>query len=344
MKRYLSTFEGVNAWISSVKPKHSFSGNSRDDWSQWRGIFAVEMKKLLGPEPKRVPLDVEVIYRKDCGEHYREKIIYNTEAWSSQTAFVLIPKNWVTVRNLPAVLAAHGHNEMGKNALVGLDLDENEWSDCHNAFALKFVKAGFVVIAPDWRGFGERSSPEDWVVMPHRDPCDANYEAEGYRGFHLLNLDVMDGMRTIDYLISRPEVDADRIGCAGLSFGGTMTTYLAAFDERIKVACISGYLSTLAEAMNEHDCGNFCGSQYMPGLYTIGDIPDVAGLIAPRPLIIEMGEKDVGFIISDQLKAYDHLSAIYNAAGASENLQKDHFPGAHEFNGKDSIEFFSKFL
>jgi hypothetical protein len=96
----------------------------------------------------------------------------------------------------------------------------------------------------------------------------------------------------------------------GKSYGGTMTTYTAALDDRIKAACVSGYLSTLDDAMSRRGLGNYCGAQYLPGLLEWGDIPDVVGLIAPRPLLIEAGERDTCFVFPDTTKAYERLAKI----------------------------------
>jgi dienelactone hydrolase len=152
-------------------------------------------------------------------------------------------------------------------------------------------------------------------------------------------------MRCVDYLQSRPEVDPDRLGIGGLSFGGTMTTYLAALEPRLKVACISGYVSTVkGDAITMRGKGNFCGAQYMPGLLTIGDIPEVAGLIAPKPLCVEMGEEDQCFVIDDAKAAYAQVERIYAAAGASDHLIGDVFPGGHEWSGRESFPWFERWL
>jgi dienelactone hydrolase len=169
--------------------------------------------------------------------------------------------------------------------------------------------------------------------------------AQGYLGQHFLALQIWDGMRTVDYLASRPEVDPDRLGVGGLSFGGTMTTYLAALEPRLKVACISGYVSTVKnDAITMRGKGNFCGAQYMPGLLTIGDIPEVAGLIAPKPLICEMGTEDQCFVIADAKAGFARVKAIYEAAGAGDRIDCDIFEGGHQWSGAKSFPWFEKWL
>jgi dienelactone hydrolase len=202
---------------------------------------------------------------------------------------------------------------------------------------------GYVVIAPDWRSFGERSSPVEWT-RPGRDGCNVTYLAYGYQGYHLLALQIFDGMRTIDYLQTLPEVDPKRIGCVGLSFGGTMTTYLTALDSRIKVACVSGYLSSLDDALSMRGLANVCGSQYMPGLAKYGDISDVGALLAPKPLVVEMGERDDCFVIDDMKAAYDRVTRAYEALGCADKIVCDVHQGEHRWSGSVAYDWFDKWL
>lgn len=340
-KRYLSPYDTVQGWMQKTKPELAFDGETVDEWRAWRRKFRSKLLRFLGDMPQDVPLHAEVISREDMGDYIREKVIYNTEAFASVPAFVLVPKDLKRGEKRPGILAAHGHG-IGKNPLVGLDADEKPHEDYQKKLAVQFVKRGYVVIAPDFRGFGERMSPEDWVRKT-RDKCNVNYMAEGYRGHQFLALQIWDGLRTLDYLQSRKEVDGKRLGCVGVSFGGTMTTYLAALDRRIRCACVSGYISTIRKGAMPGRA-NFCGAQYMPGLLTIGDIPDVAGLIAPRPLVVEMGEEDRGFLINDAERAFRQLSKIYRAADAREMLVKNRFAGGHEFSGRKCLDVFDAHL
>ena len=128
-------------------------------------------------------------------------------------------------------------------------------------------------------------------------------------GMNLTALNAWDDMRGIDYLASRPEVDSIRIGCIGLSFGGTRSTYLAAVDERVKAAAVVCYLTTFKQyALTQ---GNFCGSQFVPGILKYAEVADLCGLVAPRPLLIEAGIQDGGFPIEATREAYAHLEHIY---------------------------------
>ncbi|MGQ9731527.1 MAG: alpha/beta hydrolase family protein [Candidatus Zipacnadales bacterium] len=344
--RYLSPYESAVAWIANETSALSFDGSTKQDWRRWRKAFERRLRELLGPFPALVPLEPEVVETVDCGDHRREKVFFNSEKYATVAAYVLVPKDLRSGERRPGILAAHGHGR-GKADICGVCDTDNERAHITSLnydYAHQFARRGYVVVAPDWRGFGERRSPDEWV-RPNRDPCNVNYMAMGYLGYHLLALQIWDGMRTVDYLQSRPEVDPDRLGVGGLSFGGTMTTYLAALDPRLKVACISGYLSTIkGDAITMRGKGNFCGAQYMPGLLTLGDIPDVAGLIAPKPLCVEMGEQDQCFVIDDAKAAYAHLERIYAAAGAADHLIADIHPGGHVWSGAKSFAWFEHWL
>jgi len=345
-KRYLSPYDGALAWTATERSGLTFEGSTREDWERWRKAFDGRLRALLGRFPEPVPLEPEIAETVDCDDHVREKVYFDSEKYATVAAYVLIPKDLRPGERRPGILAAHGHGR-GKADICGVYATEEEQQHVQALnydYARQFARRGYVVIAPDWRGFGERSSPADWA-RPGRDPCNVNYMAMGYLGYHLLALQVWDGMKCVDYLQSRPEVDPERLGVGGLSFGGTMTTYLAALEPRLKVACISGYVSTVkGDAITMRGKGNFCGAQYMPGLLTIGDIPEVAGLIAPKPLCVEMGEEDQCFVIDDAKAAFAQVERIYAAAGASDRLISDVFAGGHEWSGRKSFAWFEHWL
>ncbi len=161
-------------------------------------------------------------------------------------------------------------------------------------------------------------------------------------GMTVLGMDVHDGMCALDYLCGQPFVDADRIGVMGLSFGGTMTTWMGIVDERIKAADIICYSDRFA-AFGIRD-GNFCGSQIAPGLYELCDLPDLHGLIAPRPLLVEIGAYDDCFLLGTAMDCFREVEKIYAAAGAAEKLQLDLFEGGHAWSGRKSIDFFTRHL
>lgn len=342
--RNLDPFTATMAMVAEHRPRLKCTATTREEWRAWRTAFDAALRANLGKLPDPVPLNAEITERVDCGAYWRERVLFDSTAWDSVPAYVLIPKDIADGERRPAVLAAHGHGR-GKSDMVGsVPEDAEALRQLNYDYGSGMAERGYVVIAPDWRGFGERKSPADWV-RSGRDGCNVNYMAYGYFGYHLLTLQVWDGMRALDYMASRPEVDEERMGCLGLSFGGTMTTYLTALDARVKVACISGYVSTVAgDAITSRGAGNFCGAQYSPGLLDIGDIPDVACLIAPRPLVVEMGRQDNCFVIDDARAGYAEIERLYEAIGDGDKLAKDEFEGGHQFSGAVAYDWFERWL
>jgi hypothetical protein len=89
---------------------------------------------------------------------------------------------------------------------------------------------------------------------------------------------------------------------------------------------------------------NYCGMQVAPGLYKLVDMPDLQGLIAPRPLLVDIGVHDSCFLVDGALECFRKVETIYQAAGARDKLELDLFPGDHAWGGNKSIEFFCKHL
>jgi dienelactone hydrolase len=343
----VNAYDAIQGFGRLFEPQLTFKGETAADFQAWRSRFADAYHRCLGPWPEPVNPEVEVASEEDAGDHTRLKLYFNSSPGVTVPAYLLIPKGIAPGEKRPGILAAHGHGN-GKDDIVGLDQGREERASLVRAlnydYARQAVQRGYVVIAPDWIPFGERRPPVEWS-RPNRDPCNVVSMAWEYYGYTLLAQNIWDGMRALDILAARPEVDPDRLAVLGLSYGGTMTTHLTINDPRVKVAVISGYLSTVkGDALTMRGKGNFCGAQYVPGLLRYGDIPDMAGLIAPKPVLIEAGTQDDCFVIEDVRMAYAHLERIYAAAGASDRLAYDEHPGRHEWHGTVAWAWLERWL
>jgi dienelactone hydrolase len=344
--RILRTHESAYARLKARGSQYSCHAENREQWQAWREQFHRDLVRELGPNPGEVPLRPEVLERTDQGDYLREKVIFDSEPFMSVPAWVLTPKGIAPGERRPGVLCGHGHGH-GKNGVVGLGPDGQPQEDYNHAIAVHLVRQGYVTIAPDWRGFGERADSEEWIPREWVDcekSCDIIYLTVGYFGFHMLNLELWDGRKTLDYLLTRKEVDPARLGCIGCSFGGTMATYLSALDERIKVAVICCYMSTLDDALGFRRTPGYCGVQYMPGLAKYGDISDVATLIAPRPLMVQSGERDTCFVKEDATVAAQRVQRAYQVIGEAEKFEFDLFPGVHEIDVPAAVHWFRRWL
>ena len=128
----------------------------------------------------------------------------------------------------------------------------------------------------------------------------------------------------------------------GLSGGGTMTVWTALTDERFKAVEVICY-SDLWAHFGFRDT-NYCGMQVAPGLFNLVDLPDLQGLIAPKPLLVDIGANDDCFKSETALTCFAQVEKIYEAAGARDNLELDLFPGGHGWGGNKSVAFFNKHL
>jgi len=347
---YIDPVEGLIARVKATAAP-VLVPRGPDEWPGWRAAMRFQVRRALGPFPDPVPLNPRVVERYDEGDYTREKVLYDSEAFATVPAWLLVPKNIRPGERRPGILCAHGHGR-GKDDAAGVlpplvsesyEKEKAHLEALNYDYARQLVRRGYVCLAPDWRGFGERKAPAEWVRQG-RDSCNVLYLGYAYLGFNLLALDIWDAMRGIDLLQELSSVDPRRIGMVGLSFGGTMTTYVAALDERIKCAVICCYLSTIQDALDHRGRGNTCGSQFLPGLLTFGNIATVAGLIAPRPCLVEIGEQDTCFIKDDALRCYADVARIYAAAGVADKLDVDVFPGGHAFSGKKAFDWFAKWL
>ena len=344
--RRFSTSEYFDERCAQIEPLYGFAATDLRTAKNWRTRAIAKIRDLLGEMPEWVPLEAEVTERVDLGDYVREKVIFDSDSLSSVPGYVLIPKGLRGPTR--ALMCLHGHGP-GCCAVANVveprpDYTEDQIRSSiqqHNYdYAVQFAKRGYVTFTFDYRCFGERR--ETTFSLYGRDICNVHFIRGSVLGINLLALDIHDTFRAIDYLSERPEVDPGRLGCVGLSFGGTMTLWTSALDKRIKAAVISGYLCELeAFAINR---GNFCGSQYVPALRRYFDLADVAALIAPRPLLIESGARDEGFRIDSVKRAFDRLRTAYGAYDAPEHLAHDVFDGGHQFHGEAAYQWFDRWL
>lgn len=329
-------------FIESGKTNDPLLAYRGGDVPEWQALLRAKVVELLGSFPQAVEPEAETIWKIEENGLIKEKVVFNSESNASIPAIVVKRADLEPDRRYPAMLCLHGHGPFGKDSVVGVRTtqEHRDIIQLYNYdYAVQFARRGYIAICPDFRNFGERS---DGNLYPGRDSCNVHFIRGLLMGIPLIALNIWDVMKTIDYVSSRSDVDPDRIGAVGLSFGGTMVLHSAGLDPRIKAAGISCAMTTYEEYAIRN--GNFCGSQFIPGIYRYADLPDLAGLIAPRPLLIENGIYDDGFPIEASIAAHERLRHIYRSASAEDRLAIDIFEGAHEFSGREAFDFFNKWL
>jgi len=311
----------------------------------WQRRTRLQLAKIVGfQDQPRTSLRPRQLEKKDKGDYIREKIVIATAPRSSMPVYLLIPKG--ARRPLPTVIAFHGHG-YGVKDIVGLWEDGSERhtpSGYHKDFAVALCRRGFLVAAPEIACFGERQTDFSHLSKD-RSPVPSTCTHAAMLAFHLgksvVGMRVWDAKRLVDYLRTRPEADISRLGAMGISGGGMHTFFSACLDTRIKACVISGYFCTFRDSI----LGMFhCPCNFVPGLHRFGEEHDLAGLIAPRPMLIESASRDEIFPAWATRKALAAARRVYKVWGAEENVKADFFEGRHEISGAMAYDFLARAL
>jgi dienelactone hydrolase len=238
--------------------------------------YQEELKKFfvssIGGFPERTPLHAKVVGKIEGGDHRVEKVIYESQPQHHVTATLYLPK---TKPPYPAVLIACGHTKTGKGA------DYNQY------IGITLARNGIAAFCYDPIGQGERSQ-----ILPaegHKLSSVAEHFLIGsgsvLLGTNTARYRIWDGMRGIDYLTSRKDIDGSKIGCTGCSGGGTLTSYIMALDERVGFAAPACYLTTFRQLIGT--IGPQDSEQNIFGQVAYGmDHTDYVLMRAPRPTLI----------------------------------------------------------
>lgn len=336
----------IQALYRKTRPSLPFRAHNHRELEEWKKELIEKVRELLGEFPDPTPLKPELCSREEKEKYTREKWIIQTEEDCFMPLYLLIPRGREEGEKLPAIICCHGHGPYGKDPVAGVHFNladrlSNIKKSNYN-YGEQMAERGYVTCCPDWRSFGERIGYGAAHTEGNRDICNIHFIQHLILGRTLLGANIFDGMRAVDFLLNREEVDPERIGCMGLSFGGTMTTYLTLLDDRVRCADIICYATTTEHyAINR---ANFCGSQLVPNLYQYADVGDVIAAICPKPLLIESSSGDTCFWLDSAKKVHETVRKAYRAAGASQNLWIEVFEGEHSFSGRRAFQFFDTFL
>lgn len=289
-----------------VKFEMPFTARTKEEAVEWQKRARARLLELVEREAPRVPtdevpLDVRSGEPKDMGDY----TLYEQRFRGSNRTGAHYPFRLAIPKGkgpFPAMLCLHGHS--------GSFAPLFDPKSPYKALADRFARGGYVVLAPS---FGHHK----------------------YAAMALWDL-----MRCLDILEERPEVDAKRIGVAGLSMGGEWTMWLAACDERPRVAVVSGWMCTTEGIFSVHNCPCW----RLPGFEELMDVSEVHILIAPRPLLFESAERDNCFPIRYAREGFARIRAGYKLWGAEESVKQDIWPAGHEWHGAVAYGFVDKVL
>lgn len=320
-----------------------------------------------GYRPAPVAPAAEVVDRFEGPDFIREKVVFSTTPHFRVPAYVHIPRG--LTGPAPAIVDLHSHGGMflfGKEKVIDFGRNHPAMTTYHagnyesRPTATALVKRGYVVITIDAFMFGERrvlmdadlSSGWERARYSVDDVARLNRVCQSKESTLAKTLTVLgmswpgvvawDDMRTVDYLISRPEVDASRVGCVGVSFGGWRSLFLSALDPRIRAGCVVGFLSTIRSMLRRH-VDTHSWVHFVPGLHRHLDLPDVASLNAPRPLLVQQCRKDALFPLEGMEAAVRTVGEVYDKAGLANRFTSRFYDVPHQFNVQMQEDAFTWF-
>jgi len=332
----------MNHLYEQATLKNEFIATNQTEWQRWQQQTKEAFITKLGHLPLvKSDLKPMILEEVDMPGYKRQRVSYSTDVGLVVPAYVLIPEG--NSDRYPAVVACHGHG-YGSREIVALmpdGSDNNGNPGYQKNFAIELVKRGYIVIVPDLLGFGDRRLKEDQDKPMEESSCHRISDNLLMLGKTMAGLRVYDIIRTIDYLESRGDVDHQRIGCMGISGGGLVCAFSSVIDPRIKVSVVSGYTNTFKDSIMGMA---HCIDNFIPDLLEVAEMPDIIGLIAPRPLLVEAGKQDPIFPIEASLKAYSQLQKIYGLLGEENSLDIDVFDGDHQISGRKAYDWFDRWL
>ncbi len=360
-----TNFAAIEQITATCQPSVFPIGKEVEFNDAFRAAVRAKVRDVLSYEPSRVDFNPELVERVDCGDHWRERVLISTTPWFRIPAFVLIPKG--LTNPAPAIVDLHSHGGMflfGKEKVIDLGTNHPAMTKYHEQnydgrpTATALVRRGYVVISIDAFMFGERRVLLDedlkfgWDrskyslddVQQLNQKCRAK-EATVAKSLVLAGATWpgvvnFDDRRVVEYLTTRPEVDAKRIGCVGISMGGYRSAYLAAMDERIKAACVVGFMSSMRPMLKSH-IDTHSWIHFLPGLHRLMDLPELVSLTAPRALFVQQCSQDRLFPLAGMQSSVQRIAELYQAAGSPNQFLGRFYDEPHRWTIAMQDEAFS---
>jgi len=323
---------------------HAFRASTAAEAEEWQGLTREALALALGfqntPRVDPAPVAIESI---DRGDYTREKIVIRTAPHTSMPVHLLRPKH--AEPPYPVVLALHGHG-YGVKDIVGLweDGSQRDTPDgYHRDFGVALCRRGFAVAAPEISCFGERRTDFGYLNSllgsPTPSTCEHTAALATHLGGSVAGLRVRDASRLVDYLETLPDFDTKRLGAMGISGGGMHTLFSTCLDTRIRAAVISGYFSTFRDSILAM---HHCPCNFVHGLGAFGEMADLSGLIAPRPLFV--GDHDPIFPVEAVRRGLTGARKVYGAFGAENRIAHSIFEGRHRIDGDAAYPWLERTL
>lgn len=312
--------EGHISLMTRRKPKLSY--NEKQDYGQWKGIIKEKFLELIGIssiEQNAGSMEWEIEEDIQMDGYRRIRFVFESEVDTYVPCYLLIPDTGK--EKYPLAICLQGHST-GFHLSIGQQKFPDDYKFQPRAsLGLQAVKEGYIALCIEQRAMGERK-PKYPAFNCGFAACNAFM-----LGRTLIGERCWDISRAIDLMVNFSQVDMEDIFITGNSGGGTASYYAACYDNRIKLAAPScSFCSYRTSTMAILHCGCNC----IPHAYEYFEMEDLAGLIAPRKLLVVAGEKDVIFPIEGVRNSYKTVKKIYQYNNTENNCmmvehEKDHY-------------------
>jgi hypothetical protein len=322
--------------------KLTFKAGTRKDAEAWQKRLRAKVTDLVGGFPERGGAPVsKMLEVRDFPGYRREKFQFESRPGVAVIGYLLTPTQGKAPFATMVCVPGHGR---GVDDTVGIDdkgRDRTDKAGYQHDFPIQVVEHGMAAVSIEPMAFGYRRDAITKKKGAGTSACQPAAGAALLLGETMIGWRVFDVMRTIDWIGTRKELDVNRVGCMGISGGGTCTVFSTALDPRIKAAMVSGYINTFRDSIMSL---SHCIDNYVPGILNWAELYDVAGLIAPRPLYVESGSKDPIFPIAGSKEGFARIKKVYEVLGAGDLAEQEIFEGEHLFHGGNGIPFLARHL
>jgi cephalosporin-C deacetylase-like acetyl esterase len=307
---------------------------TRSEWTRRQDLVKDKLMKIVGPFPEKTPLSPRIIGTIKKDGYRIDKIVYEAMPGYYVTGCLYVPEG--IKGKVPAILNVIGHNQEAFRAPLYQVINYN------------LVKKGMIVFAIDPPGQGEH--------VQYFDPK-INFSSIGYTviehcyfgnqcflsGSSAARYFIWEGIRAIDYLISRKDVDPERIGVTGFSGGGTVTSYISAFDDRVKVSVPCSW-ATANRRLLETKGGQDGESIFLHGVAEGITFEDLLEVRAPKPTLLTFVSRDEYLCLQGAHEAYSEAKIAYDAFGREDNLELVEDDSKHWMTPKIRLAIYGFFM
>jgi dienelactone hydrolase len=321
----------------------AFRATTRRQAEAWQRQLRPKIVELMGmPEKdRRTRLAPQTLEVKEYPGYRREKFVFQSRPGLGVLGYLLTPTSGKPP--FAPVICIPGHGR-GVDDLVGVDpsgQDRTVKVGYEFDYAVQVVEHGMAAVAIEPMAFGCRRDPKTIARSLETSVCQPTAGSALLLGQTMIGWRVFDIQRTIDWMETRPELDAKRVGCTGVSGGGMATLFAAAVEPRIQASLVSCYLNTFRDCVMSL---SHCIDNYIPGILNWAEMYDVAGLIAPRPLFAESAERDNIFPIAASRASFARVKKVYEVFGVPDLTGQEIFDAPHSFSGKQGLPFLAQHL